>query len=282
VKISEALAKSKIELEKNGVGNVGLDSLILLCHALSFSKERVIFNPDIELSSEQEAEFFNLVSRRAKREPISHLIGKREFYGVDFTVSKDTLDPRPDSETLIESVLKKCTKFEEEIAFLEVGVGSGCLIISLLLLYKRSSGLGLDISSPAIEIAQKNAKANLIQDRVNFLKSDLFSSLNSNQKFDVIVSNPPYIPSADILELEPEVKDFEPMLALDGGVDGLDFYRRIASDAGEFLKDEGRIFLEIGIGQRLEIEKIFEKSGFKLLTVSKDLSGIERVLEFIL
>jgi release factor glutamine methyltransferase len=280
VKISEGLAKAKLELDLKGVSNSRLDSLILLSYALSFSKEQVIFNPDLELNLEQQQQFFDLVKRRAQREPVSHIIGKREFFGNDFLVNSSVLDPRPDSENLIELVLEKFPNREVKLEFLEVGVGSGCLIISLLLLYKNSVAFGLDISEAALAVAKENAEKNSVKSRLNFLKSDLFCELDLEKKFDVIISNPPYIPARDILNLEPEVKNYEPLLALDGGVDGLDFYRRIAGESKNFLKKNGRIFLEIGFGQKDEIVKIFSEKNFILCAVKQDLSGIERILEF--
>ncbi len=280
MQISKILEKAKIELEKAGVANVGLDSLILLCSALSFSKEQIVFNPTFEVDPKLEQQFFELVKRRCKREPISHLIGQREFFGRDFLVSKNVLDPRPDSENLIELVLEKIPQKTAKIDILEIGVGSGCLIISLVSEFKNAIGVGLDISELALEIAQKNAEKNQVENRLKFLKSDLFSALNLNQKFDLIISNPPYISSDEIENLQAEVRDFEPRLALDGGVDGLDFYRRIALEAKNFLKENGRIFLEIGFGQKEAVEKIFNKSDFSLNTVKCDLAGVERILEF--
>lgn len=280
MQISEILAKAKQQLEKAGVENVGLDALILLSYALSFSKEQIIFNPESTVSTQQEKQFFDLIKRRCAREPISHLIGRREFFGRDFIVSKNILDPRPDSENLIELVLEKFPQKDVKIDILELGVGSGCLIISLLCEFKNALGVGLDISDLALVVAQKNAAKNQVENRLKFLQSDLFSALDSGQKFDVIISNPPYIPRQEIENLQAEVKDFEPRLALDGGIDGLDFYRRIAAESKRFLKKDGRIFLEIGISQKEQVEKIFCKSDFTLSAVKRDLAGIERILEF--
>ncbi len=279
MKISQALKQAKIELENSGVENIGLDSLILISHALSVSKEHIIFNPDLELTAKQQELFFALINRRSSREPISHIIEKREFFGRDFFVNHNVLDPRPDSETLIELVVKKIPK-EKAIKILEIGVGSGCLIITLLQHFLSSSGIALDISQKALEIAQKNAINHKINNRVEFLESDLFTALNKNHKFDLIISNPPYIPSAEIAQLQDEVKKYEPILALDGGIDGLDFYRKIASQAKEFLCENGLIILEIGKGQEKDVIEIFEKENFKFLEAKADLAGVERILCF--
>lgn len=274
---SKALAKAREILATKGVSNPGLDSTILLAHALLVSKDWVIFNPSFKLNEEQQKKFFELIRRRANRELVSHLIGKREFFGEEFLVTKDVLDPRPDSETLIEEVLKKS---HDGCKIIELGVGSGCLIITLLKSFKNSVGTAVDISESAIEIARKNSKNHQVSSRLKIFKSDLFSNLNRAEKFDLIISNPPYIPAADIEMLEPEVRIHEPRSALDGGVDGLDFYRRIAAEAKNFLSESGRIFLEIGYGQEKLVSEIFVKNGFLHITSTIDLSGVVRVLEF--
>lgn len=277
--IAGALKKAKEELKNAGVASYELDSLVLICCALSFSKEKVIFNPEIILDEKQLEDFFALIARRKNGEPVSHLIGKREFYGVDFVVNKNVLDPRPDSESLIELVLEFAKK-DDELQLLELGVGSGCLVISLLLLLKNSTAIGVDISNLALEVAAENALKNQVAPRLNLQKSDLFSALNAGQKFDIIISNPPYIPTHQIADLQIEVRDFEPILALDGGVDGMDFYRKIAKDAARFLKNNGLVFLEIGINQKAEIAEIFRENNFELIAAKDDLAGIARALCF--
>ncbi len=279
MKISEALSQSRKDLDIKGVSNSKLDSLILLTHALSCSKEYIIFNPDAELNNEQQEVFFKMVKRRAAREPVSHIIGKREFFGEDFFVSCDVLDPRPDSESLIELVLENFPQKNNPLKILELGVGSGCLIITLLKAYKSALGVGVDISEKALKIAGKNATTHQVQDRLQLLQSDLFSTLKI-LKFDLIISNPPYIASQEIETLEPEVKTYEPHLALDGGVDGFDFYRKIAAKSKDFLKENGRIILEIGINQQEKIIEFFTKNGFQLVEMKPDLSGIIRALCF--
>lgn len=280
MKISEALARARQILDSKGVANSKLDALILMTNALSFSKEQVVFNPDLELDSKQQNNFFELVVRRAEREPLSHIIGKREFFGEGFFVSSDVLDPRPDSESLIELVLKNFPDKNQKLKILELGVGSGCLIITLLKAYKMADGRGVDISKNALEICQKNSEFHQVQDRLKLLQSDLFSALNSSEKFDLIISNPPYISSQEIETLEPEVKLFEPIEALDGGADGLDFYRKIAAEAKNFLNQNGKIILEIGFGQKEKIVEIFTKKEFLFIESKQDLSGVERSLCF--
>ncbi|MES2961208.1 MAG: peptide chain release factor N(5)-glutamine methyltransferase [Pseudomonadota bacterium] len=281
MKISDALSQSRKDLDIKGVSNSKLDSLILLTHALSCSKEYIIFNPDAELNIEQQQVFFEMVKRRAAREPVSHIIGKREFYGEDFFVSCDVLDPRPDSESLIELVLKNFSEKNNPLKILELGVGSGCLIITLLKAYKSAVGTGVDISEKALKIAEKNATTHQVQDRLQLLQSDLFSALKIlNPKFDLIISNPPYIASQEIESLEQEVKFHEPRLALDGGADGFDFYKRIALESKNFLKESGQVILEIGINQQEKIIEFFTENGFQLVEMKPDLSGIIRSLCF--
>jgi len=280
MKISDALSQARLNLDSQGVSSSKLDSLILLSHTLSFSKEQIIFNPDFELSLAQQQVFFDLIVRRLQREPVSQIIGKREFFGEDFFVSKDVLDPRPDSESLIELILKKFPDRSQKLKILELGTGSGCLIITLLKSYGAAVGTGIDISAEALKISQKNSEFCQVHKRLNLQKSDLFAEVNILEKFDLIISNPPYIASEEIEKLEPEVKNFEPRIALDGGLDGLSFYRRIAADAKNFLEKNGKIFLEIGFGQKEKVVEIFIKNGFLLIDSKLDLSGIPRVLEF--
>ena len=316
MKISDALSQSRKDLDIKGVSNSKLDCLILLTHALSCSKEHIIFNPDTELKIEQQEFFFKMVKRRAAREPVSHIIGKREFFGEDFFVSCDVLDPRPDSESLIELVLENFQQKNNSLKILELGVGSGCLIITLLKAYKSAVGIGVDISEKALKIARENAATHQVQDRLQLLQSDLFSTLKISKqvqdddigslqnsslfvnhpefdsgfiqsqsaenllKFDLIISNPPYIASQEIETLEPEVKTYEPRLALDGGVDGFDFYRKIAAESKNFLKENGRVILEIGINQQEKIIEFFIKNEFQLIEMKPDLSGIIRSLCF--
>ncbi len=280
MKISDALLKAKDDLDASGVSNGKLDSLILLSHTIFFSKEQIIFNPNFELNLEQQKSFFDLIARRVKREPTSQIIGKREFFGEEFFISKDVLDPRPDSESLIELVLKNFSDKTQNFRILELGVGSGCLIITLLKAYKEACGVGIDISEMALKICQKNSEIHHVQNRLQLQKSDLFTMINLSEKFDLIISNPPYISSQEIQTLEPEVRIYEPRTALDGGIDGLNFYRKIAAEAKNFLAKNGKMALEIGFGQREAVVEIFTANKFSFLESRQDLSGIERALFF--
>ena len=277
--IGQALFLAKNKLRDSGIESFNLDAMLLLSHLLQQSKEFIIFNPEIELPENQIREFETLISRRQKFEPISHILQNREFYARDFFVSKDVLDPRPDSETLIEYVLKSFQK-DDKLDILEVGVGSGCLIITLLIELQNTTGKAVDISKKAIEIATKNSLNHDLGDRLNIIESDLFSNIREGEKFDLIISNPPYIKSEDINNLQKDVKNFEPLTALDGGEDGLDFYRRISKETRRYLRDDGSIIIEIGAHQENEIIEIFQENKFNFIDSAKDIASIIRILHF--
>lgn len=277
----ENILKEAIEiLQKNSVASPILDSRLLLSFVTSLSKEDIIFkSSQLNISENQRQRYLDLIYKRAKKIPLSHLTNQREFFANNFYVDENVLDPRPDSEALIEMVINEF----EKISFLnicEIGCGSGCLIISLLKHFKNWHGLAIDISNKALIVAKNNAINNQVSTRINFLESNLFKNFCDDQIFDIIISNPPYIPSNDIENLQDEVRLYEPRIALDGGFDGLEFYRNIANQSRKFLKNNGNIFLEIGYNQHQDVKKIFENNNFKFINFKKDLSGIIRVLQF--
>ena len=278
--VENILAEAVEILKKNSIASPILDARILMSFSTSLSKEDIVFKASqINLSQNQKEKYLILINKRAKKIPLSHLTNNREFFANNFYVDENVLDPRPDSETLIEMMINKL----ESSSFLnicEIGCGSGCLIISLLKHFNNWYGRGIDISKKALEIAQKNANNNNVFERINFVESNLFEKLQDNQIFDIIISNPPYIPSGEIENLQDEVRLYEPKIALDGGLDGLDFYRKIAIESQKFLKKNGNIFLEIGYNQHQFVKDIFENVNFKFIDFKKDLSGIIRVLEF--
>jgi len=213
----------------------------------------------------------NVVERRCKGEPITKIFGHSEFYGLNFKVTKDVLSPRMDTEILVEQILKlKLGKY----TVLDIGTGSGAVAVSLAK-FSNAKVTAVDISDEVLEVASENAKNNEV--KVNFVKSDLFSAFGKKDKFDVIVSNPPYIPTSDIEQLEEEVKNFDPTLALDGGDDGLNFYRSIIDKAPDFLNKNGKIFFEVGINQAVSVKKLLQKN-FKDIRIVKDYNKIDRVV----
>jgi release factor glutamine methyltransferase len=280
VNIENAIKEAVEILNKNSIASAILEARILMSFVTNLSKEDIIFKAtEINLSQDQKEIYFDLISKRIKKIPLTHLTNNREFFGNNFYVDENVLDPRPDSETLVEMMIKKYQN-SSFLNLCEIGCGSGCLIISVLKHFKDWNGLAIDISKKALEIAQKNAQNNEVFERIEFLESNLFKDFKDNQIFDIIISNPPYIPTADIENLQDEVRLYEPRIALDGGLDGLDFYRHIANQSRKFLKSNGNIFLEIGYNQHREVIDIFEKFNFKFIDSAKDLSGIIRVLEF--
>lgn len=220
----------------------------------------------------------DFINRRRQKEPVSKIIGKKGFWALEFNVSTDVLDPRPDSETLIESVLKYFPNKNQYLEVLDIGTGSGCLLLSLLFEYKKAKGIGVDISKEALNIANGN-KENL---PAEFIKKSFFDDdfIKGLSQFDIIVSNPPYIKRSDIIQLDEAVKNYDPLLALDGGEDGLDAYRAISKRIYPILKPNGMIFFEVGQRQEDDVIFLMEKEAFQFVEKIKDLGGIVRVLVF--
>lgn len=277
MKIKEALEKANQILIQNNIDEVFLKSRILLAHILNVEKEYLIIHDDEVLLSLQENEFFEKVNKLCSGVPIQYLTNSQEFMGVNFYVDKNVLIPQPDTEILVENVIsiiknlqKSCQK---EITVLDLCTGSGIIGVCLKKYLQNVNVLSSDISSNALEIAKKNA--NLQNVKIDFIKSDLFE--NIDEKFDVIVSNPPYIKTDKINELSKEVKN-EPRLALDGGQDGLDFYRRIIKESTNFFRKTGYLALEIGYDQKEAVENLFKNFKYKEIKIFKDLSDIERVI----
>lgn len=255
------------------------EARLLLAYATCTDAATIFTYPEEGVSHAQ-AEFFQqLIQRRKKHEPISKIIGSREFYGRDFIVSKNVLDPRADSETIIRACLDLAGGFSEQPpSVLDLGTGSGCLLITLMLELNASKGVGIDLSDEALVVAQENvSKFNLLR-HITLRKGSWCDTLAPNDKFSLIVSNPPYIP--DNTPLEPNVLDFDPHLALFSGADGMDSYRMIATQAPNFLSDDGLIVLEIGRDQEYKIQEIFEKNNMSLYKFYCDFQGIKRCLVF--
>ena len=240
--------------------------------------------PDAEALSAATTLFQANVDRRRRREPLQQILGTAGFYGLDFVVTKDVLCPRADTETLVDAVLENVDN--EGASLLDVCTGSGCIAIALTKFGAFRDTTAVDISDAALAIARRNAERLLITEAVDFtlLRSDMFSALAERtedeqmKRYDVIVSNPPYIPSAVVDELEPEVRDYEPRIALDGTADGLRFYRILAEESVHYLKPGGRIYLEIGYDQGERVPALLEAAGFQEVTVIRDFGGNDRVV----
>ncbi|NRA73491.1 MAG: peptide chain release factor N(5)-glutamine methyltransferase [Rickettsiales bacterium] len=278
MRITDLLREGTKILNENNINSAALDSRIILSYITSYNTETLLLKSNEEISSELTTKFFKLIKRRQYNEPIAYIIGKKEFYDIDFIVDKNVLIPRPDSETLIELALSYL-QTQAAGSILDLGTGSGCLILTLLSAIPHTTGVGVDISEGAIQIARKNAELLNLVKRAKFLKSN-WSDLKLENKFDLIISNPPYIESKDIVTLQKDVKNYEPITALDGGKDGLDCYRKIFEIAGNFLKEDGICIVEIGAGQFSEVTKIASYYNFKLQEFRKDLLGKIRSLSF--
>lgn len=247
------------------------DAWLLLEKVTGCTRFQYLTYPDTEIDDAAVTEYKAMLAKRAEHVPLQHIIGTQEFMGFEFMVNEHVLIPRQDTECLIEEALKRLKKGD---TVLDMCTGSGCIIISLAKNVELSKAVGVDVSAEALEVAKANAKRN--EADVSFRQSDLFINVRK-EKFDMIVSNPPYIESEVIEGLMPEVRDHEPRLALDGGEDGLIFYRRIIDEAGECLKPGGWLLFEIGHNQREAVCKLFEEADYVEISAVRDLAGLDRV-----
>ena len=259
-----------------------VDANTLLAYVCGMSFAQLLANPDASCTEEQCARFESLLKQRRSGVPIAYLLRQREFMSLSFAVTPDVLIPRPDTELLVETVLARYPKAAASAdgwKGLEIGVGSGCISVSLAR-YGSIDMIGVDISEAALAVAHRNAMNNGAADRVTFVKGDLFAPLTDADagQFDFIVSNPPYIPSAEIAMLATDVRDYEPTLALDGGASGLDFYERLAEDGMRWLKPQGMIFWEIGHNQRQAATELLQNRGWRDIVCRQDLAGLDRVV----
>ena len=275
--VLEVIQRSSEFLAKKGVESPRLQIELLLSHVLKLPRLRLYLNFERTLADAELTVLRELVKRRAAREPRQHLVGSTSFCGLEIAVSRAALIPRPETELLVEHALKFLATVPKPTA-LDFGTGSGCLAVTLAVQCPPATLHALDISDAALALARQNAARHQVAERVTFHLGDGFAALPGGLKFDLIVSNPPYIASAEIETLEPEVRDFDPRLALDGGADGLDFYRRLATGAAEFLRPGGKLMLEFGDGQAEAIGKIFSAQNWIVEAVIADYSGRNRMI----
>ncbi len=272
--IKEAITKGMIMLKSNNIESPKLKSRLLLQYVLDEPRQYIIVYDKKEITKKQQWEYFINIEKLTKGIPLQHITHRQEFMKMDFFVDENTLIPRPDTEILVEEVIK-IAKQKYNPKILDLCTGSGAIAISLKKYVPNSEIIGIDISEKAIEVANKNA--NKLNVDVKFIKSDLFEKLKK-EKFDIIVSNPPYIKKEEIKKLSKEVQK-EPELALDGGIDGLDFYRKITSQAIEYLKTESFLCFEIGYNQKNDVMQIIEdQQNYKNIYCKKDLYGYDRVI----
>ncbi|MBM3548735.1 MAG: peptide chain release factor N(5)-glutamine methyltransferase [Alphaproteobacteria bacterium] len=273
--IGEALALATKRLTEAGVETARLDARLLLASVAGMSASAVLLEPDRVLAAETETVFNEFVDRRCRREPVSRIIGKREFWSLDFAITLSTLDPRPDSETLVEAALAQFDP-DPPRRVLDLGSGTGCLLLAVLSERPRWTGIGIDIAEDAVAVGRANARTLDLTARAHFQKGDWGQGLTG--PFDLILTNPPYIPSREIPGLAPEVSAYDPRRALDGGKDGLDAYRVLAPTIARLLAPEGRAVIELGKGLANAVAGLMSEAGLKELDRRQDLSSVERCL----
>ena len=282
--LSELMSRIRAKLAAAGVQNPALDARILVREGGQFSDENMLSGGSVPLAAEVIEKIEKMADARAAGAPVSRLIGRREFWGLDFAITEDTLDPRPDTEILIEKALLFARSKAAEgaippLRILDLGTGSGCILIALLKDLPNATGVGIDINPGAAKAAEANAQAHGVADRAEFRIGDWLEPLEEEESFDLIVSNPPYIPESDIPNLAKEVRNHDPILALSGGVDGLDPYRHLLMGVKKHLNCGGRALFEFGAGQAPDIARLVDDSHATLLGIYPDLAGIPRVAE---
>jgi release factor glutamine methyltransferase len=275
LKIDEAARR----LAACGIESARLDAELLMAAAAGVTREAAVTG-SIELSPATLDNFETMIARREKREPIAYLLGRKEFYSLDFEVSPAVLIPRPESEIVVDAALEVIAG-APDARVLDIGTGSGAIAIAIAVNAARVRVTGVDISADAIAVASRNARGHRVEDRVTFRRGDCFETLDGGPalgSFDVIVSNPPYLDEAEIPALEPEVRGYEPRIALSAGAGGLDILRAIAAAAPRHLASDGELIVEVGEGQAAAVAKLVEEAGLHLVSVINDLAGHPRVV----
>ena len=273
--IQNALNIANDILKSNCNNSFQLDSELLMSKIFEKDRKFIILNSNKELSEEKFEQFNNLVKKRSKGEPIAYLLNKKDFWKYEFYVDKGILIPRPDSEIIIEQILR-ITDHKKNLRILDIGVGSGCLLLSVLKERKNFHGVGIDISKKCIDISNINASRLEISNRVKFFKSNVDNFRFG--KYDLIISNPPYIKKLDFNNLKKDVINFEPRLALYGGLDGTSEIRKVINKSSELIKKNGKFILEIAYDQKNKIIKLLRDKGFYINKVLKDLAGNDRCI----
>lgn len=281
VTLGAVVAEVRAALDGAGIADPAIETRILVGGLLSLSTTEVFTQADRVVTAEEQARIGEALARRLRHEPVHRILGHREFHGLDLALSPDTLEPRPDTEVLVDAVLPHVRRLAAEkgtVRILDIGTGTGAIALALLKECPQARALGSDIAPGALQTAEANAHMFGLGDRFETRHSAWFERID--ERFDIIVSNPPYIPSDVVERLEPEVRDYDPRRALDGGKDGLVAYRAIAQSAAQHLAAGGLIGLEIGYDQRESVTQLFERSGFLLLEWHRDYGGNDRVLLF--
>lgn len=268
---TEAFLMGMQKLKEAEIGEAQLDARLLLEEVCGTDHNTLLCHGDREVSEEEEEKYRKALEQRAVHVPLQHLLGYQDFMGLRFQVNEHVLIPRQDTEILVEEAMRY---LHDGMRILDLCTGSGCILLSLLHYSNDCEGVGVDISQEALRVAAQNAE--LLGIKADFLKSDLYEKVTG--KFDLLVSNPPYIERKVIPTLMEEVREYDPYIALDGGEDGLDFYRRIIGGAQDYLKRGGQILMEIGSGQAKAVSELLREAGFKEIDVCRDFAGLDRVV----
>ena len=277
--VLEVIQKSAEFLAKKGVESPRLQAELLLAHVLKLPRMKLYLNFDRALHPPELDALRELVKRRSQREPLQHIVGSTSFCGLEMAVNRHVLVPRPETELLAELSWQFLSTLNSQPATaLDFGTGSGCIAIALAVKCAAAQVTALEVSPDALAVARENAARNGVAQRIEFLQGDGFAALPAEASFDLIISNPPYIPTAEIGSLEPEVRDFDPRGALDGGADGLDYYRLLAAQSGKFLQHGGKIMVEFGDGQGEAVKNIFEAQKWIVETLREDYNQRQRIL----
>lgn len=276
----ELIRKSSDFLARKGVENPRLQVELLLAHVLKMQRLQLYLQFERRLTEEELVKLRECVLRRGRREPLQHIVGTSSFCGLELVVTPSVLIPRPETEVLAERAWKfvESQRREEPVTVLDFGAGSGCISIAIAANAAAARIVALEISNAALEVARRNTQAHEVAERIHFVEGSGFAVLEPGIRFDLIVSNPPYIPSAEIDTLSPEVRDFDPRGALDGGLDGLDFYRVLARQAAAYLSPGGVLMFEFGDGQEQVIPLMFERTDWVIEAIEPDLSGRPRIM----
>jgi release factor glutamine methyltransferase len=274
--VMAALAEAAARLRASGIENGRREARLLISAALGWDAAQVLGHPEAEIAAAAAQRIDALLARRTAREPVSRILGYREFWSLRFELSADTLDPRPDSETVLEAALAALGDRDRAYSVLDFGTGTGCLLLALLSELPNAAGIGIDCAEGALETARRNAAAHGLGGRARFALGNWGDGISG--QWDVILANPPYIPSCELGGLMPEVARFEPRVALDGGADGLDAYRELAPEIARLLAPTGIAAVEIGAGQASVAAAVMAGAGLVLRAVRHDLSGVDRCL----
>ncbi|MBI5286175.1 MAG: peptide chain release factor N(5)-glutamine methyltransferase [Deltaproteobacteria bacterium] len=295
--VLEVIHKTTDYLRAKGIEDARLNAELLLAHLLKVNRLGVYLNYDRPLDERELEGLRELIKQRTKRKPLQYIIGRQGFWSLELKVNANVLIPRPETELLVEETLKTVASSQWSVVrekirnnspltthhsplILDLCTGSGCIAIALAVELPNAMVYAVDKSEAALKVAMENAEEYKVADRITFLLGNPYQSLQGNHRFDLIVSNPPYIRSGDINGLQPEVRDYEPVSALDGGEDGLEVIRRIITDAPTYLKEKGWLILEVGAGQASVVETLIERTGaYTTPSIIKDYSGIERVVK---